>query len=131
MSDLLQDTITKRETVKADLNQNVIFENNTFQVITILTETTQGHNTGTDEASMGAAHNNHTTHIEAKAINLTVTCCINHIANHPHIEVLQLTNPEIAVGHAHDHPTDLKGRTHMDQVHIPASNEENHTLRGP
>ena len=36
-----------------------------------------------------------------------------------HIEVLQLTNPEITVDHAHNHPTDLQGKTHTDQVHIP------------
>ena len=65
----------------------------------------------------------------ATAINLTATYNINHITDYPHIEVLQLTNTEIAVDHAHNHSTDLQGRTHTDQVHIPADQKENHTSR--
>ena len=67
--------------------------------------------------------------IEATAINLTMTHHIDLIADHPHIEVLQHINPEITVGHTHDHPTNLQGRTHTDQVHIPADHKENHTSR--
>ena len=55
---------------------------------------------------------------------------INHIADHPHIEALQVINPEMVVGHIHDHPTILQGRTHLGQVHTPADHEENHTPRG-
>ena len=33
------------------------------------------------------------------------------------------------VDHTHDHPTDLQGRTHTDQVHIPAGQKETHTSR--
>ena len=95
----------------------------------ILTETTQGHNTGIDAASTGAAHNDCIPPMEATAINLAMTHHINLIADHPHIEVLQLTNPEIAVCHTYNHPTDLQGRTDTDQVHIPADHEENHTSR--
>ena len=54
---------------------------------------------------------------------------IDHIADHPHIEVLQLTSQEITADHSHNHPTDLQGRTHIDQVHIAADHEENHTSR--
>ena len=52
---------------------------------------------------------------------------INLIPNHSHIEILQLTTPEFTVDHAHDHPTNLQGETHTDQVHIPADHEANHT----
>ena len=53
----------------------------------------------------------------------------NHLADHPHIEVLQLSTPEIAVDHAQDHPTYLQGETYTDQIHIPADHEANHTPR--
>ena len=125
MPDLLQDTTMKKETDKADPDHNLIFKNIRFQDVTILTEADQSHNTRTDAATIGAAHDDHGPPIEATAIDLTVTCCIDLIADHPHIEVLQL----IAVAHTHDHPTNLQGRTHTDQVPILANHEENHTSR--
>ena len=70
-----------------------------------------------------------TPHIETAAIDPAMTHHINHIADHPHLEVLQLTNPEITIDHTQDHPTNLQSRTHTDQVHIPADHEENHTSR--
>ena len=51
------------------------------------------------------------------------------IADHLHIEVLQLTNPETTVDHAHDHPTNLQGETHTGHIHILADHEANHTSR--
>ena len=54
---------------------------------------------------------------------------IDHITDHPHIEALQVINPEIAVGHIHSHPTDLQGRTHLDQVHTPADHKKNYIPR--
>ena len=95
----------------------------------ILTEAMQGHNTGIDVATTGAAHDGCNPPIQASAIYLTVTHHINLIADHPYIEVLQHINPEIAAGHTHDHPTDPQGRTHTVQVCIPADHEENHTPR--
>ena len=50
----------------------------------------------------GTAHNDHTPPIQATVINLAVTHHIDHIIDHPHIGVLQLTNPEITVDHTHD-----------------------------
>ena len=82
-----------------------------------------------DVATLGAAHDDHPPPIEATAIDLAMTHHIDCIADHPDIEVLQLTNPAITADHAHDHPTDLQGRTHKDQVHIPGDHEENHTSR--
>ena len=129
MPDQVQDTTMKKETGKANPDHNLIFKNITAQVIVILTEATQGNNTRIDTATIGAVHDNHTPPIEATAINLFMICHINHIADHPHIEVLQLINPEIAVDHTHDHPRNLQGRTHTDQVHIPADHQEKHTSR--
>ena len=75
----------------------------------ILTEAAQGHNTGIDAATTGASHHDHAPPIDDTTINLTMTHNIDHITDHPHIEVLQLFIPEITVGHTHDHPTDLQG----------------------
>ena len=104
-------------------------EDITAQVIVIHTEATQGHNTGINAATTGAAHDDHAPPIEPTAIDLTMSHHIHHITDHPHIENLQLTNPEITVDHTHNHPTDTQGRTNTDQVHIPADHEENHTSR--
>ena len=35
----------------------------------------------------------------------------------------------MTVGHIHDHLTDLQGINHVDQVHNPAGQEENHIPR--
>ena len=54
------------------------------------------------------------------ATDFAVTCCTSHITYHPNIKALQVINPKIAVGHIHDHPTDLQGMNHADQIHTPA-----------
>ena len=114
MPDQVQDTIMTKETGEANPDHNLIFKNITAQVVVIHTEAAQGHNTMIDAAAIGAVHDNCTPPIQGTAINLAMTCHIDHIADHPHIEVFQLTNPEIAVDHTHDHPTNLQGRTHTD-----------------
>ena len=129
MPDHVQDTTMKIETGEADPDHSLIFEDITAQAITIHIEATLDHDTKIDAAFTGAAHDYCTPPIEATAINLTMTCNIDHITDHPHIEVLQLINPEIVVGHIYDHPTDLQDRTHADQVHTPTDHEENHTPR--
>ena len=95
----------------------------------IPTDATLDHHMGIDAAITGAAHDDHAPLTETAAIDLTITHHIKHITDHPHIEVLQVINPEIAVGHIHDHPTSFHDRTHIDQVHTPADHEENHTPR--
>ena len=67
--------------------------------------------------------------IETTAIDFAVTHHINHITDHPLIEAPQVINPEITVGHIHDHPADLQGMNHVDQVHNPAGQDENHIQR--
>ena len=125
----VQDTTMKTETGEADPDHNLIFKSIAAPVVAILTEAAQGHNTRIDAATIGAVHDDHIPPLEATAIDHAATHHIDHIADHPYIEVLQLTNPEIAVDHAHDLPTYLQGRTHTDQVHIPADHEESHTSR--
>ena len=58
MPDLLQDTTVRKETGEANPDHNLIFENIAAQVMVILTEATQDHNTGTDAATTGAAYKN-------------------------------------------------------------------------
>ena len=54
---------------------------------------------------------------------------IRHIAYHPNIKALQVTNPQIAVDHILDHPIDLQDMNLTDQIHIPAGQEEDHIPR--
>ena len=104
MPDQVQGTTVMIETDKVDPDCILTTESITAQVITIPIEATPDHNTRIDT---GAAHDDLAPPIEATAINLTTTHHINHIADHPHIEALQVINPEIAVVHIQDHPTDL------------------------
>ena len=127
MPDQVQDTIMKIETGKVGPDCNFIFEDMPAWVVAIHTEATQGHNNGINAATTGATHDDHTPHIEVTAIDLAMTHHIGHITDHPHKEVLQLTNPQITAESIHDHPIDLQGRTHTDQVHMPACHKENHT----
>ena len=110
-------------------DHSLVFENMAAQAITICIEANLDHNTKIDEAITGTAHGNCAPPIEVTAIDLATIHYINLITDHPHIEVLQPFNPEITVGHIHDHPTDLQGRTHIDQVHTPADHEENCTIQ--
>ena len=99
MPDQVQDTTMKTKTGEADPDYNLILKDIALQVIAIHTEAIQGHNTGINATTTGAVHDDHAPPIEATAINLATTHYINHIADNPHIEVLQLTNPEITVDH--------------------------------
>ena len=116
MPNPVQNTTMKRVTGKGDPDHNLIFENIAAQVIMIPTEAAQGHNTGIDATTIGAAHNDHAPPIDATATDLAMTHHINCVADHPHIEVLQLTNPEIAGDHAHDHPTN--GKAGLTQINF-------------
>ena len=89
------------------------------------------HNTGTDTATTGPAHDNLTQFTEATAttIGLIMTHHINHIGDLPNIQALQVINPKTTVGHIHEHPTNPQGMDHVDQVHNPARQEDNHIPR--
>ena len=49
----------------------------------------------------------------------------NPIADHLHLEVPQLTTPEIKVDHIHIHPTNPPGDICTGHIHIPADHEAN------
>ena len=95
----------------------------------IHTAATQRHIIGIIAVTTGAAHNALAPTIEVTAINFTMTHHIDLITDHPQMEVLQFTTPGIAVDHTHDHPSNLQGETHTDQVPIPADHEANHISR--
>ena len=82
-------------------------------------EATLDHNTGIDTATTETAHDNLAQPTEDTATDLTMTLCTNHIADYPHIIALWVIDPEITVGHTHDHPTNLHGMNHADQIHTP------------
>ena len=128
MPDQGQGATMKTGTGQVDPDHNLIFEDITAWVVTVHTEATHGHSIRIITATTEAAHNIHAPPIQVTAIDPTMTHPADHIMDHPHIEVLQLTTPEIVVDHVHDHPTNLQGETHTDQVHIPADHEANHTL---
>ena len=129
MPDQVQDTTVKEETGEADQDHSLIFEDITAQAIRICIEATLDKDTETDAAITGACHDNCTPPMEATAINLATMCHIYHLADHPHIEVLQFINPEITIGHIHDNITDLQCRTNVDQDHTPSDHEGYHTPR--
>ena len=129
MPDQVQGTTVKTGTGKIDPDHNLIFTDITAQVVTIHTEATHSHNIWIITATTGAAHDAHAPPIEITAIIPATTYHTDHTAGHPCIEVPQLMTQEIIVGHAHDHPTNLPGKTHTDQIHIPADHEGNHTSR--
>ena len=54
---------------------------------------------------------------------------INLIADHPHIEVPQLTTPEIIVDLIHVHPTNPQDKICISHIHTPADHEANHTIK--
>ena len=103
--DQVQDTNVKARTGKVVPHHNLIFTDITVQVIMTHTEATPGHDIGIITATPGVAHNTNIPHIEITVINPTTTHHTNLIADHPHIEVPQLTTPEIIGDHIHLHPT--------------------------
>ena len=103
------------ETREADPDHSPTFEDITAQVIMIHIEATLDHNTGID-----AARDNLTQPTRETATDLAMTHHTSHIADHPNIEVLQVIDPEITVGHIHNNPTDLQDMNLTAQIHIPA-----------
>ena len=124
-----QGATMKTGTGEAIQDHNLISTDTTAQVITIHTKATPGHNIGIIAATPGVAHDAHTPHIGITAINPTSTHHTYLITDHPHMEVLQLTTPEIEVDHAHNLPTNLQGETHTNHIHIPVDHVANHTSR--
>ena len=118
--DQLQGTTVKIGTDGVNPDHSLTTERITAQVIIYCIEATLDHNTGVDAATTGAVHDDLTQPTETTATDPTMPHHIIHIADHLHIKVLQVINPEIVVGHIHNHPTDPQGMNHADQVHTPA-----------
>ena len=76
-----------------------------------------------DAATTEVAHNNLAQPTEDTATDLAMTHHIGHIA------ALWVIDPKITVDHTHDHPTNLQGMNHADQIHTPAGQEEGHIPR--
>ena len=129
MPDQVQGTAVKTGIGEVIPDHNLIFTDIAAQITMILTEVTPGHDIRITTAIPGVAHDAHAPLIEITAINPTMTHHTNHITDHPHMEVLQLTTPEIIVDHIHDHPTNLQGEICRGHIHIPADHEVNHTTR--
>ena len=129
MANWIQGTSVKIETGKANPDNSPTFEEITAWVNTIHIEATLHHNTEIDVTTTGAAHDNLGQTTKDTATDLAVTHCTGHIADHPNIKALQVINPEITVGHIHDHPTDPQGMNLTDQIHTPTGWEEGHIPR--
>ena len=95
----------------------------------ICTDATLDHNTRIHAATTEAAHDDLTQPTEDTATDLAMTHCTSHTVDHPHITALWVINPEITVGHTHNHPTNLQGMNHTAQIHTPAGQEEDYTPR--
>ena len=98
----------KIEKGEADTDYSPTFKDIAAQVIAIHIETALGHNTGIDAANTGAAHDDLVQPTEDTATDLAMTHHTGYIADHPNSKALQVINPEIIVGHIHNHPTDLQ-----------------------
>ena len=129
MPDEAQGTTVKTGTGKVIPDHILIFTDITARVVMIHTEAAPGHDIGIITAYPGVAHDAHAPHIDITAINPAMTHHTNLTADHPHIEVFQLTTPEIVVDHIHVHPTNLQCEIHIGHNHISAVQEANHTSR--
>ena len=117
----------KTEEAETDLNPSQNTAGITAQSGIDLTEITQGHKDGTETTNAEAVQGDPTQHTGDTVTGHTMTHHIGHITDHPHIAAFWVINPEVVVGHIHDHPTYLWGMNQADQVHTPAGHEEGHT----
>ena len=123
----VQDTTVKTGTVIP--GHNLTFTDMTAQVIITHTEATPSHDIGIIAAIPEVAHDAHIPHTEITAIDPATTHITDPTADHPHIDIPQLTTPEIEVDHVHFHPTNPQGEICTGHIHIPADHKSNHTSR--
>ena len=129
MPDPVQGTTMKIKTDEADPDHSLTSKDTAAQTIVICIEANLDCNTRIDAAITEAAHDDLMQPTEDTATDLAVTHLTNHITDHPNIEVLQVIDPEIIVGHIHNHPIGLQGMNCLDQVHNPTGQGENHIQR--
>ena len=125
----LQGSTTKTEEEETDPNLSQDTAGITAQATIDLTEITQGHKDGTEITTTEAVQGAHTQQTGDAVTCHAVTHHISHIIDDPHITALWVIDPEIIAGHTCDHPTNLQGMNHANQVHTPAGQEEGHTPR--
>ena len=101
-------------------DHTLIFTDIAAQVVMTLTEATPGHNIGIIAATPGVVHDAHVPYIDITVINPAATHHTDLIKDYPHIEVPQLTTPEIIVNHIPVHPTNLQGEIFIGHTHTPA-----------
>ena len=128
MPDQVQGTTVKTGTCQIDPDHNLTLTDITAQVITIHTEATCSHHIRIIAATTGAAHDAHTPPIKVTAINPAVAHYTNHITGHPHIEVLQLTTPEITVDHK---PSYKSSKQDLHRSHSSRSQGKPHLKKNP
>ena len=116
----------KKETGEANPDHSLIFEDIKAQAIAIHIEATLDHNTKIDTAITEVAHDDLSPPTEDTVTDLTMTDLTNHIADRLNT-ALQAINPNIIVGHTHDHPIGLQGMNCINQVYNPAGQGKNHT----
>ena len=109
---------TDTDTVSLDLNPTLT--NITAKVIITPTEAIPGHTTGITDDITGVVHNVHTQPLTHIVLTMTL-----HIADHLHIEALQLP-PEIAADHSLNQPTNPPRKPHTNLCHIPADHKTKH-----
>ena len=117
------------ETGKANPDHNLPFKDIAVQAITIHTDVTIDYNISRHAAITEAAHGDLTQPTDDMAIDLAMTHHINHNTDHPHIEALLVIDPEVIVGHIHNHPICLQDMNHVNQVHSSAGQGESHIPR--
>ena len=113
---------TGTDVVSLDLNP--ILTDITAKVAITPTEAIPGHTTGIIDDITGVVHDAHTQALTHIVLTMTL-----HIADHQHIEALQLT-PEIAADHTLNQPTNLPRKLHVTLHHIPADHKAKHIPKG-
>ena len=103
---------------------NLTFKDIAAQAIAICMEATLDHNIEIDAAITEMVHDD-----LAQSTEDTATYLTNHITYLPNLEALVVIDPNIIVGHTHDHPIGLQDMNHINQVHNPAEQGENHIPR--
>ena len=129
MPDQVWGTAMKIKTGKASADQSPTMEDIAAWVIVIHTEAILDHNTVIDVATTEGAHNDLTQPIKDTATNVAMTHHTSHITDCLHLTAVWVINPEITIGHTHDHLTDLQGTNHEDQIHTLLGWDEGHIPR--
>ena len=127
--DQVQDTTVKTGIGEVIPSHNLIFTDIAAQVGMTHTEAAPGHDIGIIAAIPAVTHDAHAPHTEITDIDPTATHHTDLTADHPHIEVPQLTTPEIGVDSC-SHPSYKSSWRDLHRSHSHSSRSwGNHTLR--